>query len=454
MLWLMNLPIAVRLFAVGVLGVLLGGLTNWAIYNLAWHRRAISPWAAGPPQGPPRRRLDRVPIFGWWGLRREAAIHGRGFWIRPLLIEIGMGVGLAWLYWWEVQQRGLYIPQLLAWGARPEVAGSVVIPLTQLHACFAAHVLLITLMTAASFIDIDEKLIPPEITELGMLAGLILVTCLPWCLLPQVTAELPAASPPTVSLPLVSDDGQPLALRDDRVLVAHPTFATGPRRWSDWLQAAPHRAALATALACYWFWFVAICPWVWRPRRGVRFAIRIGLARIAREVRRPFLAGLLILGSLAIAGVWWFGTESWAALCSGLISVVASGAIVWAVRIVGSFALRREAMGFGDVTLMMLLGAILGWQACLVLFFIAPFAALVIGVLQWIFKSDDVIPYGPFLCVGGLFVIVEWGTIWAWLGPVFEIPGLVPVTLLVCVPAMYLLLAVMQVIKHLVFGIQ
>ena len=47
---------------------------------------------------------------------------------------------------------------------------------------------------------------------------------------------------------------------------------------------------------------------------------------------------------------------------------------MWAVRLIGTAALRREAMGFGDVTLMMMIGTFLGWQACSDLFFLAPFA--------------------------------------------------------------------------------
>ena len=41
------------------------------------------------------------------------------------------------------------------------------------------------------------------------------------------------------------------------------------------------------------------------------------------------------------------------------------GLIVWGGRIVATHALKMEAMGFGDVTLVAMIGAYLGWQPCL-----------------------------------------------------------------------------------------
>lgn len=48
---------------------------------------------------------------------------------------------------------------------------------------------------------------------------------------------------------------------------------------------------------------------------------------------------------------------------------------------VAEFALGRPAMGAGDVTLMAVIGAFLGWQATVIAFLIAPILALVLGPL-------------------------------------------------------------------------
>ena len=93
---------ALRLIILGILGGLLGGQLNRAIYRWAWNKRLISPWSALPDGAPVRHWHDRIPIVGWWFLRRETKQHGRGFWVRPMLIELLVAVGLPALYWWEI----------------------------------------------------------------------------------------------------------------------------------------------------------------------------------------------------------------------------------------------------------------------------------------------------------------------------------------------------------------
>ena len=68
-------------------------------------------------------------------------------------------------------------------------------------------------------------------------------------------------------------------------------------------------------------------------------------------------------------------------------------------------------MGFGDVTLMAMVGAFLGWQAALAAFFIAPFTAILIVVVQFLLTREPAFPFGPYLCAGTLVTILFWGNI-------------------------------------------
>ena len=441
----MPAPLPLQLLIVGLAGLGLGAMVNWATYRFAWFNpREISPWGATPNDAPTRRWSDRLPVLGWLGLRREHPLHGRGFWIRPLLIELAMGVGLAMLYWWEVDQQQLVLPQVKDWLQAPLLPLAQVVPIGWTLATFINHALLITLMAAASFIDVDEKIIPDEITIPGTMLGLVLATLLPMGLLPHVDVR---QTPEVVSAPVTLPPA--IKFQNNSSMYVEPVTLASPNSWpSD----ASSWQYLALGQACWWLWCFALTPRIYRGRRGVCRGLAIVLRRVGRELTRAPLAVFAWPGSLLVAAVWWWGGAAWVGLLTSLLGLAVSGGLVWGVRIAGSAALNREAMGFGDVTLMMMVGTFLGWQAGIIIFFLAPFAGLVVGIAQFISKSDDVIPYGPFLCLGALFVIVRWADVWNHSQFAFQAGWLMPAVLIVCIVLLGLMLAVWQQIKMKLFG--
>jgi prepilin signal peptidase PulO-like enzyme (type II secretory pathway) len=123
-------------------------------------------------------------------------------------------------------------------------------------------------------------------------------------------------------------------------------------------------------------------------------------------------------------------------------------ALIWSIRLVGRATLKKEAMGFGDVTLMAMIGSFIGWQATLVVFFLAPLAGLVVGLIQFVMHREDEVPYGPFLCLATLVTLLSWPSLWNYLAPIFASLGsALPVLLLFCLGLMALLLAVWARIK-------
>ncbi len=97
------------------------------------------------------------------------------------------------------------------------------------------------------------------------------------------------------------------------------------------------------------------------------------------------------------------------AISGSLLGYLVGGGLVWAVRIFGTLAFGREAMGLGDVHLLGGVGAILGWFDPILIFFIAPFSGLIFvlfaGVLEKIGKTQREIPYGPHLAVATIVVV-------------------------------------------------
>ena len=435
----------VRLAVLFVLGACVGSLANLGIYRLAWRPRSIGPWWRPDPDAPPRRLSDRLPIIGWLGLRREAGLHGAGFWIRPLLVELLTGIGFAALYWWEIERQGLLPPDA------PHFAG---LPLRAiLHAQYAAHVLLISLMLVASMIDVDEKTIPDTITVPGALLGLLLASVYPWSLLPEFVAPMNVLLRPEYWQRLSAETWQVLQ-------PASPELAPGgPLGWMPHLEPQGIRSfaeagTLAAGLGCWWLWCVGLMPRSWYSRHGYRRALQLSVARLVRESATYQILLMGAVGSVAVTAMWLLGGRSWTGLMSGLVGMAAGGGMVWLVRIIGAATLKKEAMGFGDVTLMAMIGAFLGWQTCLIVFFIAPFAGLVVGLFQVIVLRDSRIPYGPFLCLAATVAIVCWAVIWDRTWDIFALGWLVPLFILFCLALMALMLGLWKSIRDALSTVQ
>ena len=115
---------------------------------------------------------------------------------------------------------------------------------------------------------------------------------------------------------------------------------------------------------------------------------------------------------------------NWAGFVVGLTGLLAGGGLTFSVRLLGSLALRREAMGFGDVTLMAMIGAFLGWQVAALTFFLAPFfglshalAKLVVYVGKRlsgtsVTSADREIPFGPYLSMAAIALLLSWPWLW------------------------------------------
>lgn len=142
----------------------------------------------------------------------------------------------------------------------------------------------------------------------------------------------------------------------------------------------------------------------------------------------------------------------WHGLAVSLAGFVVGGGIVWGVRIVGHFAMRREAMGFGDVVLMAMVGSFTGWQPVVVAFFIAPLLALASVVVARIFQPDREIPYGPYLSLGTLITLLGWRWIWPRVELYFSIGlGLLVMAVVMAallIPMLYLFRIIKRVLGY------
>ncbi|MBU1113422.1 MAG: prepilin peptidase [Candidatus Omnitrophica bacterium] len=69
---------------------------------------------------------------------------------------------------------------------------------------------------------------------------------------------------------------------------------------------------------------------------------------------------------------------------------------------------ERESLGLGDVDFMGMVGVFLGVKSVVLVFFLAPFFAVIYSVFAIIFKRSHLIPYLPYLSLATLTVFF-WG---------------------------------------------
>ena len=103
----------------------------------------------------------------------------------------------------------------------------------------------------------------------------------------------------------------------------------------------------------------------------------------------------------------------WLMVLAGvLMGYLIGGATVWAVRIGGSLAFGKEAMGLGDVHLMAAVGACLGWIDPVLAFFLAAFVGVGFVIIDRLKPSSAdaahsrAMPFGPSLAIATALVIV------------------------------------------------
>lgn len=413
------LPFGLRVLLVFVASILAARFTNWAIYSWAHFSRSLGPWsnpATSPGGGAGQRTWqDHLPGLGWWLLRRESHVHGAYYWVRPLLLELLLPVASV-----------AYYVFLTEGGTLPAPIGMVLRALQpELHGQYLGHFVLFFLMAIATFIDFDEQSIPDHITIPGTIIGLLGAATIPGWMGQLVT--ITAAGP-----------------------IVQELDAAAPNPWLTWLNGP---WGLYWAIIIILTWTFALLDRRIILRRGLPKAFQYFFAGIFRH---PYLWKIVVAsGTLILIGVilaWNWHIVRWQYLLSSLFGLACAGGITWAVRISASLALGTQALGFGDVTLMAMIGTYAGWQASILVFFMAPLMAVQIVLLQYLITGERAAPFGPYLCAATVAVFVFWDRIWNWGMPMFALSTQILFILAACVVAMGALLWIWRLLKGLLWA--
>ena len=381
------------LILAGVLGALIGSFSNVVIFRLPRGESLAFPGSHCPNCQHQLTPLELVPLLSWLVQRGRCRSCRARISLRYPLVEALMAAGFVLLWWF--------------WP--PHEAGMAFVPLAALFA---------TLLILAA-IDLDTFTLPDVLTLPALGVALLAPLLYPaGSGLPTFAQALLGAGMGAGLLVLINRIGA-LILRRFR--------DTGERLWPIGFDQV-NIAALAGALAG---WQVGVaCALaslllnlvVRRPLRLPEPLLLslwlVALLLAAGGITVPPLVALsgslVAAGSAAIAGaLYWWLAEVTGQVAPESATTDASGQVATAEE-AASDEDEPVAMGFGDVKLAAVMGAMLGWEKLLLAVFLSFIVGAVGGIAGRMMGGDRVIPFGPYLVIAALAALFLGDAIIAW----------------------------------------
>ncbi len=367
------------------LGCCIGSFLNVVIYRLPRERSLVHPGSSCPHCGQAIRFYDNIPLLSWLMLRAKCRRCKGPISPRYFIIELLTGVvflGLYFTYFYTGVRMSVHVNN--AWFI------------------YLIHIILLSAFIAASAIDLELWIIPLSICWFVTAVGVIGSAVGVYLVEPRLLRDnlmLPIASTKTGALALGAVVGLGISWLLLRTGVIKRSYESAVAE--DQEHPAEQKAEGAVPV-----------PAGPGPFEDPQFNHRL---EALREVvfLAPVIVGAIaaykVLGASGPVGRWWSGIVAHPAIAGLLGSVFGyfvGCATVWATRILGTLGFGREAMGLGDVHLMGAAGAVVGPIMVVIAFFIAPFFGLGWALFQMFFKKTRQIPYGPFLSIAVLTVMI------------------------------------------------
>jgi len=144
--------------------------------------------------------------------------------------------------------------------------------------------------------------------------------------------------------------------------------------------------------------------WYFGPGPLLVSRIIFGCALIvlfAIDLEHHLLPNVITLPGIVIGFAFSFLTEpGWEA---SLIGLIAGGGVLYTIAELYYRVRKEEGLGMGDVKMLAMIGAFLGWKLALLTLMLASFAGTIIGLLLIVTRRGGMkyaLPFGTFLALG------------------------------------------------------
>jgi leader peptidase (prepilin peptidase)/N-methyltransferase len=118
--------------------------------------------------------------------------------------------------------------------------------------------------------------------------------------------------------------------------------------------------------------------------------------------------GVGLLGALIVHYITFFNS---------LLGILLGGGSLFVVATLYQRLFKREGMGGGDVKLLAMIGAFLGWESVILTILLSSLIGSITGIIIMVIKGKDfkyAIPFGPFLSLGAVIALFYKSEIFSW----------------------------------------
>lgn len=148
--------------------------------------------------------------------------------------------------------------------------------------------------------------------------------------------------------------------------------------------------------------------------RGATFAtILLGIAMT--DARAYIIPDEFTLGGLGL-GVAFAALDGWPPLLDAVVGALAGFILLWVVGAVGTRLFKEDAMGGGDIKMMAMVGAFVGWQGVLLTIFLGAVLGTIIFLPLTLIGRRALVPFGIFLALGALATWLVGPAVFDWYG--------------------------------------
>jgi leader peptidase (prepilin peptidase)/N-methyltransferase len=151
---------------------------------------------------------------------------------------------------------------------------------------------------------------------------------------------------------------------------------------------------------------------VWLTPLGWLLASRLILGTALIVLFMIDLEHQILPNSITLPGIvvgFGFSLLTFPGPFDALLGILVGGGVLYGIALAYYLIRKEEGMGMGDVKMLAMIGAFLGWRAVLVTLVLSSFAGALIGVVLMASQRGSMryaLPFGTFLSIGALVAML------------------------------------------------